>query len=355
MDNEYLLSVLYDMAEHNSRIAAQMIDHFGDPKDPRELPGVLIESFPWPLGAQLRILFVKRSTMHKPGLPRLNQLISTYLSTSQFVAYIFYSQIWDEIQQKRNWDAQDLFALLPENSKGFEGCDFWELALRLYRILHAHQVDLFLDELVPLFEDLGQEGEAYQVIRFLEQVKNNLLGNHAVPEEDLEALCNEVEFCLASLLKQLAFLAKYRLVTVKDIAIFNPKREKPAFAHFLGYLNASDEGLLTQRNKSLPQYVNSHSVLLVKTRDMDEFLNLSPFVIDKNAFEKEGDSPPNIYMLSCRKGDQYSYTFVNHSILQALENPSDQLHTDDDRYEELGNLICRQFNFFQEDLGNLKG
>lgn len=350
--NEYLLSVLYEMADQNALVAAQMKDRFGNPKDPRELPGVLIESFPWPLGAQLRILFVRRGTMSRPGLPRLNQLLSTYVATSQFLAYLLFSQIWDEISEGHVAPQQNILTELPEGALGFKQCDFIALATKLYHLIQGSGHPLFLEELVPLFEDFAKQEETFQAYQFLEGIKQRMNLSEEFEPEELDTLCNEVEFCLATLLKRLAFLAKYQLVTIKDIAIFNPKREEPTFAHFLGYLNASDEGLLTQSNRSLSKYANSHSVLLVKTGDMSEFLNLSPFIIDKNAFEKEGDAPPNIYMLSGRRQGQYSYIFVNHSLFEGLSNSSDQLNSDDDRYEELGDLICRQFELFRQDINN---
>ncbi|MEL7339231.1 MAG: hypothetical protein AAGM67_02005, partial [Bacteroidota bacterium] len=121
-------------------------------------------------------------------------------------------------------------------------------------------------------------------------------------------------------------------------------------AHYLGYLNAPDAALLAQSQRSLEAYTNSHSVLLVKSGDMQEFLNLSPFIIDKNAFSKESESPPNIFVLAWRQLQEFHYIFVNHNVYESLENNIDQLSTRDQQYPELGELIEKQFSLFEEDI-----
>ncbi len=347
--NEYILSILEVVAEHVPTISVQMKDRYGNPRDPRELPSVLIENFPWPLGSQLRILFVKRATMNHPGMPRLRQLLSTYLLSCQFIVSILVSQIWDEMLTGRMSPSIDLMSLVPKSAEEFKNHDFMKVIRMLNELLLDAKIDPFLEELSVFFQDLSTQEEAYQSYEFIEQVMQQV-ANELIGEDALEELCNQVEFCLSTLLKKLAFLAKYQLVTVKDIGIYSPKRETPSFAHYLGYLNAPDAALLSQSHRSLKKYTNSHSVLLVKSGDMQEFLNLSPFIVDKNAFEKESESPPNIYVLAWEQGGGFTYTFVNHSIYESLEKELDQLHTNDPQYVQLGNLIERQFALFREDI-----
>lgn len=347
--NEYILSVLESMVDHVPTMAVQMKDRFGNPRDPRELPSVLIENFPWPLGAQLRILFVKRATMNQAGMPRLKQLLSTYLLTCQFIAAILLSQIWDELLDGTVSLKFDIVSLLPQNQEDYLSFNFLKLIRELNDLLITAHRPPFLLELADLFSELSLEEDFYQAYQYIESVRTNLaLGK--LEEAEMTDLCNQTEFCLAALLKQVAFLAKYQLVTVKDIAIYSPKRETASFAHYLGYLNAPDAALLAQSQRSLEAYTNSHSVLLVKSGDMQEFLNLSPFIIDKNAFAKESESPPNIYVLAWQQKGEHHYMFVNHNVYESLENQIDQLSTHDPLYPELGELIAKQFVLLGQDI-----
>lgn len=347
--NEYILSVLEEMIEHNPALSYKTKDQFGNPKDPRELPSVLIEGFPWPVGAQLRILFVNRGTMNQPGFPRLKQLISTYSITSRFILYILLSQLWDEAVIHDQRPEFDIGSFIPDQKGATSDYDSIRQIRKLVELFRSEGIMLFLQELNDLFGELNAESDIVKSYEYLQSVSTSLYSGQEI-EGEMNELCNQTEYCLSILLKKVAFLAKYQLVTIKDIAIFSPKRTTPSFAHYLGYLNATDSALLPTGQRKLKKYTNSHSVILVKSGDMQEFLNVSPFLIDKNAFGTEADSPPHIFILAWEEAGTYSYLFVNHNTFESLEKEDDQFSTSNPHHQEMGELIQRQFQMMKEDL-----
>jgi len=349
--NEYILTVLDEMVKYNKAISSQLYDRFGVEKDPRELPGVIIENFPWPIGAQLRILFVKRGEMKRPGALRIRQLIGTYVVCTQFAAYILLSQLWDEVSQQMVDLAEDFSRILPEDKKTYTSFDYVKLIQKLGETMEEENVEFFIEEFTSIFKLLKDEGDIYDAYKFLESVRKQVNENQLGDDKaTLRQLCNETEFCLSVWLKRLAFLAKYQLITVKDIAIFRPKMETPQFAHQMGFLNASDSGLLSEIQRKLKIFTDSHSIIIVKSGDMREYLNISPFLVDKNAFRREEDTPPHIYILAYKDDYDYQYLFVDHSIYESLDKPEDQLNTDCEDTPLLNDLLERQFEVFTEDM-----
>jgi hypothetical protein len=338
---EYIVTVLEAMAQHNKAIYREMEDEFGDPRDPREFPELIIKNFPWPIGSQLRILVANSDMMNKPGIPRLRQLAYTYVVTSQFLCYILLAQLWDVIVSGKFALDQELKArladLIPEKTDRF---DFVTLMINIGKTFRQYQITPFITEFEALFDSLDKKDAVFDAYEFLEGVRAQINDGSAATS-DLDALCNQTEFCLSEFLKKVAFLAKYRLITVKDIELVKPKHRGALFRVQMGVLNALDKEFLREKAKDQEGYTDTHSVLVVKNlKEMTEYLNLSPFLIDKNAFA--GKPIPNIYLYNCKRGTNYQYLSVNFNINKDEPDPLDMVLTDDPVYDMLG----EQFQLF---------
>lgn len=335
--NQYIVGVLEAMAQYNKKLYGEMEDEFGDPRDPREYPEVIIKNFPWPIGAQLRILVANADMMNKPGMPRLKQLIYTYVVTSQFMCYILLAQLWDaKVEGTLDLDDEfkQAFSLLPETSNAF---DFVKLIDKVRQLLNSAKLTPFIEEFSVLFDSLEKKDDTYQAYEFLESVRARI-NSEDVSTEEMEQICNETEFCLTAFLKGVAFMAKYRLVTIKDINIFKPKHREALFRMNIGILNAFDKEFLRSREKDQDIYTDSHSVLVVKNlREMDDFLNLSPFIIDKNAFS--GKPIPNICLYYRQDEGQHEYLSVNYNINKEHPDPSDLFMTESEPTEILNEQL----------------
>ncbi len=105
----------------------------------------------------------------------------------------------------------------------------------------------------------------------------------------MEQRCLTAEQALSVVLKAAAFLASYRMLTVRNIAVEATRFEAVKYELDLGPLNAVDSSALSlyqdvaHRRKA--RLSNSQSIVLARDEDkMDDCLNLSPFIVDKNTF-----------------------------------------------------------------------
>ena len=60
---------------------------------------------------------------------------------------------------------------------------------------------------------------------------------------------------------------------------------------------------------------------------MEHYLNLSPFVIDKNAFGDAKATAMDLFMYAYHENKEFWYLVSNQSIYRAMEEDSDKIQT----------------------------
>ena len=331
--NEYLYSILEEMARYDPNIEEEL-DRM---EDDREYFEMIIKNFPWNLGSQFSLLVGEK----KPDRSRLEQIISTYIACGQWLYFVPLSQLWKErleerIKQFRGQPAK-VFTLTEET---FPTYDYIQAFQRILGELRESGIQPFVEELDDLARLLDQDGELYEAYLFLQSVREQLAQSNP---EDIDrtaaGLCADAEFALAQILCRLAFLVKYQMVTVRDIIVFNPRHLNTMYFHKIGRLNAhADERLFFFRKpKQYDAVLESDSVLLLKNpEDIHEFMSLSPFFIDRNAFRDKSAELTDLYTyayskIDTRTGDPtFSYLKSSRNLLAAFQNKLDQLRTDEE-------------------------
>lgn len=332
--NRFIVLVLDEMCKYNPEIYAQMVEQRGEEtvnKDSRHYPGLIIENFPWPIGSQIRLLRL----YDKPNLERLEHLVSTYVITSQVLYYILLSDLWE--QQREN-EADVKWEHLPMSKENYAGFDFLKQIGPLYEQLTAIGLP-FVSEYELLIEALGQpDSPLNKAHQYLEQLRGQLKTNP--PSADMDKVCQRTEQAVSIILRHAAFLAGYRMMTVRNIMINRPRFETLAYELDMGPLNAAqgidlnlyqDDAFRRKTN-----FADSFSVMLVDNENrMDQSLNLSPFIMDKNTFVQmkksettEQDKLAHIFLLGWEAEERLYYIAVEHSFFIALDKDSDQVHTD---------------------------
>lgn len=166
--------------------------------------------------------------------------------------------------------------------------------------------------------------------------ERNEIGHYQInlTQEDIEKRCVEYEEKLTYILQSIAFFAKYKLVSVREIKVRKPKNQDARFHHVIDLLNSSDSDFAAKEIDE-SKFSESHAVLLMKTiKAIEEYLNLSPLIIDTNSEvldtkEKFGIKK-DIFMYTKFRNDQLFYlgTEVTEKCdLKALSN-YDQLVTE---------------------------
>ncbi|MEZ4995625.1 MAG: CHAT domain-containing protein [Saprospiraceae bacterium] len=288
----------------------------------------LITSFPWVISVHLFRLFADAESMSVAGLPRLRELIQAYVSTTRFLAYIGLAQLWNEIKSGTLILSQELetFFLLGESNS--QNYDYLLLLQRICEKLESPAVKWFFPDLKSIAERIIPGNVAFDHYRFLESTRQRL-STENIHADEVKELCYLCESVLTDLLVQAADLVNFSLLTVKDIRIINPGRIAVAnpFEHMIGDLHVPFQTYLKHRPRSLEDYINSHSVLLTRRSEekhrIQEYLNLSPFYLDKTAFgESRGKNTPMIYALQYLGNGSYVYQNVSYNINRASQNGS---------------------------------
>ncbi len=322
--NEDLIRVVFDeMLKHKASLAKMALEDEEDEEitDFRVLADLVIKNFPWPIGVELRRLF--SGSMRQLDRMRLDQIFKTIERAMQFLSFVMLSQM---VKEK---DTGKL--TIPESfSKEFSN-RFLVLSMGNFSWLVRSIGNLFAEQKVEWFmpemaESFGNK--FYNALDFWIPERNEI-GHYQInlTQEDIEKRCVEYEEKLTFILQRIAFLAKYKLVSVKEIKVIKSKVKEADFHHVIDLLNSSDSDFKAKEFHE-PSFTESQSVLLMKTmKSLNEYLNLSPLIIDTSTevldTKEKFSIKKDIFLYSKFRGDQLMYlgTEVTEKVdLRSLKN-----------------------------------
>lgn len=344
--NDYIYPILEAMVEYQPEIEKE-IERL---EDEREYLDLIIKNFPWNIGSQIKILVSTDPTMNKPQLSRLKQIISTYVAVSQFLYYTLMSQLTGKYPKKDHSLVKDnLERLFEVTAEDFLTFNFLREFQEVMAKLEKGKIEPFVIEFKDIFEELFQGRELFDVCQYLQSLKEHLTtGNTEELEAEIFTECADAEYALGYLLKKMAFIVNYQMVTVRDISISNPWHRETRFRHQMGrlYSSADDQLRLFKEPRAYGEYLENSSILLLKNLDkVSSFLSLSPFYIDRNAFGSKEATATDLHTYGYTSGTSketkdFHYFKSNHSIFSVLEKKTDQIHT---REEVRGDIKRTRF------------
>ena len=319
-------------------------------KEELDIPSIkreIVDSFPTPIGEQLRKLFTRSND---PDVPdemelftegRLRQLALTYRTTLQFICFTVLSQLWDEryknpslsISEDYIVDFNSFFTL---NQESFPTFDFVRLMRTVTHVFDDNHIPYFIEELNQVNIDIEENPELYQAYIFLNGLHNQLLAGSIDTIGELEPMCIEAEHHLGIILKELAFLVKYKLATIKNIEIIKNRHEEARFRHNQILLNraltVASTGI-AEVGVEFSNFTDSKCVLFIKTEDNEvkDYLNLTPFIIDENALNS--DYASKLYLYSYHNNGSYFYQFLNNMRDEPLVVSDRQFYTIKEQFE----------------------
>lgn len=318
--NRYIVLVLDEMCRYNKDIYSQMVevrDGQEVKKDSSTYLDLVIQNFPWVIGSQIQLL----RQFNRPGKERLEQLLSTYLLTSLTIYYILLSDLWDT-KRRLGFPLPSAFSAdIKQRRDNLLKRDFLKLSQDMAGIMNTQQAEFFIPEMKDFFAMLADEqSHLYKAWQFLEKTR---AGFSAIPDDQLEQQCLTVEQALALVLQKAAFLADYRMLTVRNISIDNPRYGEETYELNFGALNAivsTSLSLYEDSDKRRKEnYSNCKSIVLTPDEnDLSQALNLSPFVIDKNTFLQ--NEHIDLFIYGFEEAGNYHYLAVKHSIFLAFAN-----------------------------------
>jgi len=289
--------------------------------DYRILADLIIKNFPWPIGVELRRLF--SGSMRQLDRMRLDQIFKTIERSMQFLSFVMLSQMV-KAKEKGNISVPAGFSKeFKERFMVLSLGNFSWIIRAIGNVFQDQKVEWFMPEMAESFGN-----KFYAALDFWVPERNEI-GHYQInlTQEEVEKRCVEYEEKLTFILQRIAFLAKYKLVSVKEIKVIKSKVREASFHHIFDLLNSSDSDFKANEF-SESTFTESNSVLLMKNiKSLDEYLNLSPLIIDtsnevldtKEKFVLKKD----IFMYSKFRNDQLMYlgTEVTEKIdLRALKN-----------------------------------
>ena len=241
---------------------------------------------------------------------RLYELNYTYLALCRYLTSIALSNLWEAgvdedykprlgfmVPEALRKDLQQYLELPVSEAPTF---DYIWLLAAIHRILEANKAALFMEELAGLHQSLADDKATYHAYRFLHQELCLPIAAGKVHKDDIGELCLKAEHHLGRLLQKCAFLATYDLATIRDIRVNKGRREATAaFLHDSGLLRGSNEKSISIYPTPRKDYTENQSVVVTKSLYQGGApLNLTPFLIARNAFStRKGGLPDiNFYM-----------------------------------------------------------
>ena len=290
--NQKLIETIANAIEPYSETIHDMVENArrsGREPRLRDLRAAVVDAFPTPIGTHLRKLLL----LEAAGVERLSKIVDVYTVSSELLAYILLAQLWDEKfrlpallipdEQRR------VISTFFEMKEGdWETYDHIALVRAIGDVFEANAIQTYITEFSTLRAQFYAESALQQAQRFLQEMKQELLGS--ILAEEIESFCVQAEDHLCEIFRHIGFCAKYKLATVKTIELQKRRHELPRYRHNIVVLDKVSAGVLDDVLES-DQFSDNNSVVLLHSEDaVSPFLNLSPFLIDENALKGQQNS-----------------------------------------------------------------
>ncbi len=312
----------------------------------------ILIAFPLPLSEQLRKLIVPQGEdaheyYDQLGKSRFKQILTTYTTFLELLSFSLLAQLWEELSQNKIKPIDSKYQVLFKKlfKLNFEeriSFNFLELVSAIIEIFQTNDVDFFFEELKNFESNNKPESSFWKSAEWLysmnQKFNNGSSGQNL--DGEIKQLCKDGEKYLANFIAQLCFMANYRILCVKDIGVLNYRHKKQAiFRHKVVRLIQRFVGL-EEQYENRADYLDSASVLFVKENgQIKRKLNLTPFVIDHNAFDEKAPLTKLHYY------DRYEKEYDAYSFKHVYK-PEDLplIIRSEDHFE----VIKEQFNHFSE-------
>ena len=276
----------------------------------------LINNMPITIGLHLQKLLSVTITENDPAVlrkfwkERIFQIGQLYQTTTEFFGIVLMAQIWElhvkfgdflRIDDKLKSLLSEYLGLSWEKRKVYNYMKLVQSAVYFLRerSQFPENIRQFVEKQEILSDLYNLDEEFMESCDYLTSLRVMTV-NDMLDENQVESVSAEVEANMCRFMKPLGFIHKYNLCSIQKIDIMKFKhiqREKAEYLHKI--VKCMQVTTDEQYNYYyMPSYVDNWSVMLIKFKvdqiinrekriyrvTPEDYLNLSPFVIDKNAF-----------------------------------------------------------------------
>lgn len=293
----------------------------------------ILNNFPAPIAENLRKLLVplgdEGEGYDQIGLPRIKQLAKTYQVLLELLTFTLLAQLWEA---KAKYPELKLSAATQKEVRTFlqlkatehNTYRFIPLIRELRTLLDELKIDYFVEELGDLEELIAKETDFHKACDYFDLLRERVAAE-SISQNEYPSSCMRAEDALADLFAELGYLAHYTLATIKHIDVVKYRHTPEAsFKHNVVRL-VDLLGGMEEEEEILNRFLDNRSVLLLKEDEEEnivDFLNLSPFIIDENAFIAKSDKSKIFFLNHVESpGSTWCYEYVNNPDDPVLKVP----------------------------------
>lgn len=241
--NEFLIhQVFNEMLKYKPSLQRMLLtgEDEEEETDQRLLGDLIIRNFPWPVGVELRRLF--SASCRQPDRMRLDQIFKTIERCMQFISITLICQLWSDIRKNNLEVNENLRNEFPVRIMTISMGNLAWIIRAIGTFIKEKSIPWFLPEMGEKFDK-----KFYSDLDFWVPERNEI-GHYQINlnNEEIEKRCVEYEEKLAFILQKISFICKYKLVSVREIKVNNPKNREAKFDHFIDLLNSSESGFREQ-------------------------------------------------------------------------------------------------------------
>jgi hypothetical protein len=284
-------------------------------------PWAIFQHYGWLIEAFLQKMGTEAG--RERSLRRLAFMAEAYQGTLRYLCYIQLSQIFHRRSANGNPTIAGFIRMDADKQPRY---DYLNLLLLTTELLPRGQS--FMPELHDFTAELTDtHSDLHGTALFLEKYRSALLDGRAPDGEALDHLLDEYLTGLVYWLRRLAFLAKYRLVSIKDISLNYRLGTEKNFVHLYGelhgmYAEAMSDGEDYSAHSIEGVFTFNQSVLLFRGSNMadcldrihkpDTYISLSPLVVDQSVFADKATQTPEIYYYIGQDKSGRQYLFAQY-------------------------------------------
>ncbi len=274
------------------------------------------------LGIQIRKIMAigKEALSEKKQRNYIKHCYILGLRIAQVLYYSLISELWNHRRVKDlkfNDSQSDSLTHFFDESFALDLSQYRGLLLSIFDIYGANGIEVPIEELVGknITEKLKEDGDLGIAFQALNKIKEELdEGNFSL------LTCYAAEVQLTKILTELAFLAAYKMVSIKSIGYQEMRNNKPEYLHSYASLGIDNEKRInTEKMDSMDRPAGTESILLFKGNFL-ESINLFPFIIDINALRQDGGSKICFYTHRNLQDDSLMYQFVEDESFEKIEH-----------------------------------
>lgn len=362
---ELTFSGMAEYAPEKFEAALDQYDEDPSGSQLNQLQNIMLEAFPSILSIQIRDLFSPPGKSE--GRLRLQAINEVYNSLGRLLSAIALSDLWNAALDLQNMQPKDGFTIQEEyredilrflnlsSAREAGSFDYLWLTGSINRVFKENQTEPYVKEFTGLYKQLETTGKYYEAYRFLENELRNRLSAQNIGTEEVEGLCIDAEHHLGLLLQKCAFLCTYQLVTIKDIEVYLPRRSvEPVYLHQKSILKGYDYINMDQSLLKRSSSVSNNSLYLAREIAREEQpLNLTPFLIDENAFKLKTEQLPKVHFLDFTGEGSLHYrhaaTLEEELVIRNKFEDSQDKRAFRRKYKDV-DLLFQLIDFFKEDL-----